>query len=308
MRIELDSSLTPFSLNHTLSCGQTFRWQLRGDWWVGVVGKRVLKLRQINGDVIEFEASSPEVDVNFVRRYLRLDDDLLAIYSMIDRDRYVHAAVKRFYGLRLVRQEPWECLVSYICATFKNIPAIKQIILGLSQRFGSPVTFEGERFYGFPEPNALAEAKLHELRLCKLGYRAEYVRETAGIVTRGKLNLESLRELPYASAKSALMSLPGVGSKVADCVLLFSLDRLEAFPVDVWMKRIMLKYYSGHFESGFVEKLKKRTSISKSDYEIIHAFGRRYFGEHVGYAQEYLYHFERCKALSKVKGWIGVRL
>jgi N-glycosylase/DNA lyase len=98
------------------------------------------------------------------------------------------------------------------------------------------------------------------------------------------------------------MSLPGVGSKVADCVLLFSLDKLEAFPVDVWMKRIMLKYYSRHFESGFVEKLKKRTSISKSDYEIIHAFGRRYFGEHVGYAQEYLYHFERCKALSKVAG------
>ena len=298
MRIQLDPHMTPFSLSHTLSCGQTFRWQQKDDYWVGVVGKRVLKLRQVSNDGIEFRASSPSVDVNFVRRYLRLDDDLPAIYSRIERDRYVRAAVKRFCGLRLVRQEPWECLVSYICATFKNIPAIKQMILNLSRRFGSPLTFEGERFYSFPEASVLAEARLHELRLCKLGYRAEYVRENARIVAKDMLNLERLKDLPYMSAKRALVSLPGVGSKVAGCVLLFSLDKLEAFPIDVWMKRIMLKYYSQHLEPEFVERLKKRSSLSKSDYEVLDAFGRRYFGEYVGYAQEYLYHFERCKASS----------
>jgi len=163
-----------------------------------------------------------------------------------------------------------------------------------------PIVFEGAEFYGFPRCRVLAEASLADLRCCGLGYRAAFVRETARVVYKGGFDLESLRDLSYDLAKRKLMALPGVGSKVADCVLLFSLDKLEAFPIDVWMKRIILEHYSQYFEPAFVEKLRRRDGLSRGDYEVVYSFGRRYFGEFVGYAQEYLYHFKRCQALSRV--------
>ncbi len=296
MQIKLDLSKTPFSLDYTLSCGQTFRWEKRDEWWIGVVGQTVLKLRQ-NGGALLFEGSSDDADAEFVSQYFRLDDDLRSVYSALVRDKYAREAVKQFRGLRLLRQKPWECLVSYICATYSNIPAIKQMIGNISRKFGELIEFEGVRFCGFPQPEALARASLRDLRLCKLGYRAERVRETARLIDRGDFDLEALRDLSYVDAKKMLLSLPGVGSKVADCVLLFSLDKLEAFPIDVWMKRIMLESYSGYFEPGFVDRVKGKRSLSQRDYQIMYAVGRRVFGEFLGYAQEYLYHYRRCQAL-----------
>jgi len=296
MQIKLDLSKTPFSLDYTLSCGQTFRWEKHGEWWIGVVGRTVLKLRQ-NGGVLLFEGSSDSVYAGFVSQYFRLDDDLCSIYSALVRDKYAREAVKQFCGLRLLRQQPWECLISYICATYSNIPAIKQMIGNISRKFGEPVEFEGVGFCGFPQPGALARASLRDLRLCKLGYRAERVRETARLIDRGDFDLEALRDLPYADAKEMLLSLPGVGAKVADCVLLFSLDKLEGFPIDVWMKRIMLESYSEYFEPGFLDRVKGRRSLSQRDYQVIYAVGRQVFGEFLGYAQEYLYHYRRCQAL-----------
>lgn len=298
MRVQLDPVKTPFNLGFTLSCGQVFRWQLSGECWVGVVGQSVLKVKQCDRGVLEFGSAGGVVGDSFVRRYFRLDDDLPRIYSRISRDELVRNAVRQFCGLRLLRQEPWECLISYICATFKNIPAIKQMIYRLSKRFGTPVVFEGVEFYGFPDSHSLAESRLEDLGRCGLGYRAAFVRETARVVHEGRFDLESLRDLSYDLAKRKLMELPGVGSKVADCVLLFSLDKLEAFPIDVWMKRIVLEHYSRYFEPTFVEKLRTRDNLSKSEYEAVYRFGREYFGEFVGYAQEYLYHSERCRVLS----------
>jgi len=293
MQIQLDLTKTPFSLDHTLSCGQTFRWEKQGDAWIGIVGQTALRVRQKNG-VLEFRASfSENVKTEFVSSYFRLDDDLPKIYSRIMKDKYVHEAVKQFYGLRLIRQEPWECLISYICATYKNIPAIKQMIASLSRRFGSSLMFEGRRLHGFPEPKALADASLHELRRCELGYRAVSVRATARLIDKGDFDVESLKTMPYKEGKKMLMTLPGVGPKVADCVLLFSLDKLEAFPIDVWMKRILLKHYSQCFESRFVKKTKSKRSFTPRQYQFLYDFGRQYFGEYVGYAQEYLYHYER---------------
>lgn len=302
MRIQLDLAKTPFDLGHSLSCGQVFRWRQDGDSWVGVVRQKVLKIKQHDRNILEFEASGNDVGDGFVGRYFRLDDDLPWIYSQISKDELVRDAVKRFRGLRLLRQEPWECVISYICATFKNIPAIKQMIYMLSKGFGMPIMFEGAEFYGFPECHTLAEASLESLRRCGLGYRAAFVRETARVVYRGGFDLESLRDLPYDLAKRKLMALPGVGSKVADCVLLFSLDKLEAFPIDIWMKRVVLEHYSERFEPGFVEKLRSGDGLSKSEYQAVYLFGREYFGEFVGYAQEYLYHFKRCQALSRAAG------
>jgi N-glycosylase/DNA lyase len=170
------------------------------------------------------------------------------------------------------------------------------MIGNISRKFGELIEFEGARYFGFPQPHALARATIRDLRLCKLGYRAERVRETARLIDKGDFDLESLRDLPYVDAKKMLLSLPGVGSKVADCVLLFSLDKLEAFPTDVWMKRIMLESYSEYFEPGFVERLERQRSLSQREYQVLYAVGRRVFGEFLGYAQEYLYHYRRCQA------------
>jgi len=296
----LDLGRTPFSLDHTLSCGQTFRWQKHGDWWVGVVSEVALKMRQ-SGDMLEFQASSDDVNKGFLEQYFRLDDDLPVIYSKIAKDTHVRSAVRQFHGLRLVRQEPWECLISYICATFKNIPAIKQMIHNLSKRFGRPVMFDGQEFYTFPEPEILAEASLADLKLCKLGYRAVNVRETARLICLGKFNLESLRTMPYQEAKRILLGLPGVGPKVADCVLLFALGKLEAFPIDVWMKRVILECYSQYFDTGFVDKIRSKGGLLTREYQVLYDFGRRYFGEYLGYAQEYLYHYKRCQGQSVEK-------
>ena len=297
MQIKLDLSKTPFNLDYTLSCGQTFRWEKRDEWWTGVVGQTVLKLRQVGG-TLSFKSSSGDLDSGFVKRYFRLDDDLCRIYSALMKDKYAREAVKQFCGLRLLRQQPWECLISYICATYSNIPAIKQMIGNISRKFGELIEFESARFYCFPQPQALARANLRDLRLCKLGYRAERVRETARLIDRGDFDLEALRDLSYVDAKKKLLSLPGVGPKVADCVLLFSLDKLEAFPIDVWMKRIMLESYSAYFEPSFVERVQRKRSLSQREYQILYAVGKRVFGEFLGYAQEYLYHYRRCQALA----------
>jgi len=295
MQIHLDLARTPFNLDHTLFCGQTFRWEKRANGWIGVVNQTAVKIRQKNG-TIAFKASSKNISADFLWQYLRLDDDLLGVYSQIEKDKYVSEAITKLRGLRIIRQEPWECLISYICATNKNIPAIKLMISNLCRQFGYAIKFQGEDFYTFPSAESLAKAHLTELRLCKLGYRAERVLKTAKLVCNSQFDLEALKGMPYERAKKELLTLPGVGPKVADCILLFSLGKLEAFPIDVWMRRLILEYYLQHFEPKFVKKMKTKKGLSPREYEIIYTFGRKYFGDYLGYAQEYLYHYRRCQA------------
>lgn len=297
MKIGLNSAKIPFNLDYTLSCGQTFRWEKPGNSWIGVVCGIALKIQQTESD-LEFAVSSMHADADFLSSYFRLDDDLLNVYSKVAKDQYVREAIKRFRGLRLIRQEPWECLISFVCATFKNIPAIKQMVFNVCRQFGDTVEFQGETFYTFPKPHVLAKASLEELRSCRLGFRAKRVLNAAKLVDSGKLDLEYLKTQPYEVAKKELMKLPGVGHKVADCVLLFSLDKLEAFPIDIWMKRIILEHYSRHFKQEFVAKIGTKSSLTPSEYQTIYTFGRQYFGDHAGYAQEYLYHHKRCPSKS----------
>ena len=287
MKIKL-SSKCPFNLDFTLCCGQTFRWDKHGDWWYGVVGQEAFKIRQECG-ALEFEG----VNERFVWNYFRLQDDLPRILSDINKDENVQAAIDEFRGLRILRQEPWECLISYICATYKSIAAIRSMLANLSRRFGEEIHLENQSFLGFPKPERLAKTELQELAACGLGYRAKYVLKTANLICDGTLDLEGLKKRSYAKAKRELMNLPGVGPKVADCVLLFSLEELEAFPVDVWIKRTVLEYYGQHFSSEFVKKISTQGSLSTSAYERLSSFGREYFGKYAGYAQEYLYHYER---------------
>ena len=295
MELHLDHRSTPFDLASTLECGQLFRWQKVDGWWYGVTESAVFKVHQ-EDNVLDFEG----VDIGSIRNYFRLDDDLPAITSEISRDALIEQAIQAFPGLRLVRQTPWECLISYICATCKNIPAIKNMILRLSERFGEKLAYENHYFHAFPEPRKLADATLDGLRTCGLGYRAKPVREVATLVDSEKVDFDWLEEAGYQEAKLTLQQLPGVGSKVADCVLLFSLEKLEAFPVDRWMKRVILEQYTKHFEDWFLTKTRDKTALAQKGYDTVSSFARDYFGPYAGYAQEYLFYFARRKMALEV--------
>jgi len=289
MKIQLNPSC-PFNLDLTLSCGQAFRWNKRDEWWYGVVKQMIFKIQQM-GDELEFE----NVDVGFVKSYFGLYDDLPKILSQVSKDKHIRRAIDAFSGLRILHQDPWECLISYICATYKNISAIRQMLSNLSKKFGEKAKFDGYNFHAFPTPQRLAKTTVEELAECGLGYRSRYVLETAKTVYEDSFEFERLRKNPFEKAREELLDFSGVGFKVADCVLLFSLGRLEAFPVDVWMKRAILKHYAGHFPDEFIRKISNRKSLTSSEYEKLNLFGRRYFGKYAGYAQEYLYHYERLR-------------
>ncbi|MCW4006120.1 MAG: hypothetical protein NWF04_05945 [Candidatus Bathyarchaeota archaeon] len=278
----------PFCLDTTLCCGQVFRWDRHGGWWYGVAQDCVFKVQQ-NGSELKYD----NADYEFVEHYFSLDHDLDAISKSINKDHHIERALKAYWGLRLIRQDPWECLMSYICATYKSIAAIKGMLNALGQKFGEKLSLDGYKYYAFPKPEKLANAAVTELQECGLGYRAKYLQATAKQIHEGNINLEELKRMPYSQAKKALCTLPGVGVKVADCVLLFSLGKLEAFPVDVWVKRVMLKRYQNKFPTQLIQKLSKAESLCNSDYEKLNNFGRTYFGQYAGYAQEYLYHYER---------------
>jgi len=289
MKIRLNA-LVPFDLGFTLCCGQAFRWDRRGEWWYGVVRENAFKIRQV-GNFLEIG----NAEEKFVNTYFSLHDDLPKILQQISKDKHIKEAIASFRGLRILRQDPWECLISYICATYKNISAIKQMLSNLCKKFGDRIYFDEYYFYMFPTPERLARATAEELAKCGIGYRAKYVSETAKMVYENRYEFESLRRMAYEKAKEELLNFPGVGLKVADCVLLFSFGKLEAFPVDVWIKRVILKYYTNHFPNEFIRKISGKKSLTSSEYKKLNLFGQRYFGEYAGYAQEYLYHYERIK-------------
>ncbi|MEM2103804.1 MAG: DNA glycosylase [Candidatus Bathyarchaeia archaeon] len=289
----------PFSLDLTLCCGQAFRWEKIGDFWHGIVKNKPLKMKQ-KGNILEFKNASRD----FVESYFRLEDDLPSILTEIMRDQHIENAVKTLKGLRILRQDPWECLISYICATYKNIPAIKRMLYNLSMKFGEKKTLDGCAFHTFPSAERLAHASLKQLAECGLGYRAKYVSETAKKVANGEFQIENLKTESYEKAREKLLTLPGVGLKAADCIMLFSLEKLQAFPVDVWVKRIIIKYYADHFEKDFVKKISFKKSLTKTDYERLSLFGRKYFGTYAGYAQEYLFHFERIMTKQPKLGFL----
>jgi N-glycosylase/DNA lyase len=267
----------PFSLDQTLGCGQVFRWDKSAEGsWTGVVGRHVIRIRQDNRK-IHFEGA-PEW---FIRDYFSLDIDLRDILSSIDRDPVIHAAIERCHGLRLVRQPPWECTVSYICSTNSNIPTIRKRIATLAKKFGQPLESRGERFYTFPEPVSVICEGDNGLTECRLGYRQPYVYKTANSVTDVQKWEEKLRLLPYEDARKELMTLQGVGPKAADCILLFAFQKYEAFPVDVWIRRILKQHY--------LPELRMDAPLTSREYDRIRSFAQEHFGEFCGWAQEYLY-------------------
>jgi N-glycosylase/DNA lyase len=295
----------PFNLPYTLDSGQAFRWSEKGNFRYGVVGRSVLKVRQEGANLI-CVSSSDLLDTQAVYRYFALDEDLEHILASIMKDQSITEAVQTFYGMRIMKQDTWECLVSFAIATNSNIPRIKGMVTNLCQRFGEAIDFEGDRFWLFPKPESLTRASTSALLSCGLGYRAKFVKSIAEAVDSGWMNLEELRLHDYTRAKELLTeqilgekTLFGIGPKVADCVLLFSCEKAEAFPIDVWMARVLAKYYPHLFEADLTEKLAAkvagRTSLSETTYDRLASAARSYFGAYAGYAQQYLFHHERTK-------------
>ena len=266
-----------FSLRHTVECGQAFRWKpATADAYYGFIHGVAAKVRQ-DGDVLTIETADSRLTATQVRDYFALDVDLRAILASIDTDAQIHDAIGRFYGLRVLRQDPWECLASFICSSFNNIVRIQGMIGRLCQSFGTPVAFNGFRGCSFPSADVIARVPERRLRELGLGFRAPYLKATATLIADGQLSLETLRRTDYWATRTALLHCEGVGQKVADCVALFGFEKYEAFPVDVWIERAMRYYFR-----------KRRMTTGR-----IQDFAHEHFGRYAGYAQQYLYHYVR---------------
>lgn len=262
-----------FNLKHTLNCGQSFGWEKKGEWFCDFFEDHMILIKQKDDYLIVDSDINPK---KFILRTFRLDDDLKKIYSEISKDEFMKNLTKKFSGLRIMRQEPFRCLISYVCSANSNIPNIRRMVNNLSRKFGNRIEFRGYSMHTFPSPEKLAKASLDELKKYKLGFRAKYIHKISRMIANKEFDLRLKSD--YPESKKQLMNLPGVGEKVADCVLLFAYERLEAFPVDVWVRRAMTKHY---FDD-------KRVSDRR-----IREFAREYFGKYAGYAQEYLFYNER---------------
>ncbi|AGN02319.1 8-oxoguanine DNA glycosylase domain-containing protein [Salinarchaeum sp. Harcht-Bsk1] len=249
-------------------------------WYVRVVDGDVLRVRQRGGvtdGTLEWEGSADlEADL---RRLLRLDDDLPAILESAPDDPLLASAIEYAPGMRLVRDPPFETLIAFICSTQMRVARIHGMVTALAQAYGESVAFDGRTYHAFPEPAALADATEAELRDLGLGYRAPYVQETAELVASGELEPTDALGESYEDARELLTGFVGVGDKVADCILLFSLGYLEAVPLDTWIQTAIAEYYPECDRGNYAETSR--------------AIRERFGGEYAGYVQTYVFHWLR---------------
>jgi N-glycosylase/DNA lyase len=265
-----------YDLALTLASGQAFRWRRSGDAWTGVIGSRWVRLRQ-EPEAIRAETAAAEADWQWLRHYLQVEVDLESILTAFPDDPPMRDSVAACRGLR---QEPWECLASFICSSTKQIVQIEQIVGLLCRRFGQalPVPPGMDEACAFPTAERLAAASEAELRACKMGFRAPYLSGAARKVAAGEVDLSRLGLWPLEEARAVLLTLPGVGMKIADCVLLFAYGFQQAFPVDVWIIKALQQLYFP----------KRRPKLPR-----LRRFSQTHFGPYSGYAQQYLFHYMR---------------
>jgi len=265
------------NVDNSINSGQVFLWRKNNKYWYGVNGQDVLKISE-SGTVKSYQ--------NIKTDFFRKRDNIEKIIKSISKDKVTKKAVKHYLGLRILEQDPFQCLISFIVSSNSNIQKIKSSLENISKKFGTKVEFDNQEFFLFPKPSKLAKASINEIKSCGVGYRAKFIKEASNIVSLKKINFESLQKDSYQEAKEKICQIPGVGNKVADCVLLFSLNKLEAFPLDIWMIRILEKYYSDQFQ------LETKT-ITEKQYEILHKKIVNYFGPFAGYSQQFLFKMER---------------
>ena len=274
-----------FDLPMTLESGQVFHWEKVGKGFAGTIGDCAVYIEQ-RGNVLtgwntggKLDGFKPSSLRRLVMNYLALDHPLADICASFPNDPIMNAARQFCRGLRIIRQPKWECLATFICSSMKQVAHIRQISLALRRRFGSERTVGDHPVYTFPPAQRIARAPENDLRECALGYRAGNLLATARLISSGKANLEAWSALCDADLSEKLCALPGVGAKVANCVMLFAYERLRAFPIDVWIERTLKQQY--------FPRHKKVTTLR------LREFSDAYFGEHSGYAQQYLFHHAR---------------
>jgi len=268
-----------YALDATLDSGQAFGWQRHNDVWTGVIGQRWVALRQTAEGLLARVAIATR-DWTWLTDYLQTAFDSAAALRTFPTDPILQTAVGRYHGLRILRQDPWVCLASFLLSATKQIVQIRQVYQQLCRRFGLSVTAPPgcSTAFTFPTPQALATAGEAALRDCRMGFRARYLHHAVCQITSGSLDLGQLRELPLSEAREHLMSLPGVGRKIADCVLLFSCDQPRAFPIDVWIARTLRADYFDH----------RPVPLPR-----LQTFAENHFGPHAGLAQQLLFHSAR---------------
>ena len=266
-------------IDNSINSGQVFLWEKQGSDWYGIDGQDILKINK-NGVIKSIR--------NLKTDFFRKNDNIEEIIKSISKDKTVKKAVKEYEGLRLFRQDPFQCLISFIISSNSNIQKIKNSLEKITKKFGKKVKIQNKEFFLFPEPEKIAKATIDEIKSCGVGYRAPFIKEAAKMVILKKIDFEYLKKCDYHEAKKNICLVPGIGNKVADCIMLFSLNKLESFPLDTWMIKILEKYYSKEF------KIETKT-ITQKQYELLHEKIVNYFGPYCGYAQQYLFKMEREK-------------
>jgi len=284
-----------FDLAMTLDSGQVFHWEKSGDGFIGTIGDQAIYIEQrgsqlqVGGGKLECLKHSSLHDT--VSHYFAVDHSLDEIGASFPNDPAMNAARNFCRGLRIIRQPLWECLATFICSSMKQVTHIRQISKKLRERFGEPLKIDPPSprlrwggaitMFTFPSAERIAASSEMELRKCALGYRAKNLLATARHIGSGDVDLVTLAELSDLDLRERLCALPGVGAKVANCVMLFAYERLRAFPIDVWIERVLREKY---FPRA------RRLNAAR-----LRAFTEEYFGTHGGYAQQYLFHHARMK-------------
>ncbi|WBW98566.1 DNA-3-methyladenine glycosylase family protein [Oceanirhabdus sp. W0125-5] len=266
-----------FELRDIFDCGQAFRWnKTESGSYIGVAFGRVLEVRKRENDVIFYDCSMEEFNNTWIE-YFDLERDYSKIIEELSVDETLKMACDFGKGMRLLQQEPFELTISFIISANNQIPRIKRSIERISERWGRKIYYKGNEYYAFPTVDELREAGIEELEQCGVGFRAKYIYETIQRVLSDKDILNRIKSLDDDGCHKELMEFKGIGPKVADCIMLFSMQKYSAFPVDVWVKRAMQHFYVA--PDVTLPKIRK--------------YGREKFGELGGFAQQYLFYYAR---------------
>lgn len=274
-----------FDPEHILECGQAFRWErnLDGSYTL-VAHNRVINIKKEDDDII-FDNTNLEDFEKIWINYFDLETDYNEIKEALSFDETLMSAIDYGYGIRILNQDPFETIISFIISANNRIPQIKKSIRLLSETYGEKIgEYNGIEYYSFPTPERLSLADPMEVReICRVGFRDKRIVDTSGLIHSGDFDIFSYMDMEREEIREELIKLPGIGPKIADCVLLFAYKKKDSFPVDVWVKRVMETLY-----------LKK--SVNK---KLIGDLGREKFGEYAGVAQQYLFYYGRENAIGK---------
>lgn len=274
--VEIKGYDKDFVPKHIFECGQCFRFKKEADDSYTIVAKgKVINVSADGGNIILKNTTDEEVaDIWF--DYFDFGTDYTAIKNTLSADKYLKESVNYGNGIRILNQDLWECVLSFIISANNNIPRIQSIVEKLCQRFGDKISAFDNTYYAFPDAEKLKNVTKEDLAFLRAGYRDSYLLDAIKKVTDGKIKLDTLSDLPTQEAKTELLKIKGIGNKVADCILLFGNKRSETFPVDVWVKRSIGTIYTD--EIG---------KMSISDFATFK------FGNLAGYAQQYLFYYMR---------------